>query len=105
MHEFKHILDHTSRDFLYRDRPGNSADAQAERVADYFAACLLMPKRVIKRLWYQGNQNIDELSNLLRVSPAAVRYRLDQLGLVDRPRRCEANRYATRAAQLLERRP
>jgi Zn-dependent peptidase ImmA (M78 family) len=91
MHEFKHILDHTSKDFLYRDRPGSSAHDQAERVADYFAACLLMPKRVVKRLWCQGNQDIDDLSNLLRISPAAVRYRLDQLGLIDRPRRCDVN--------------
>jgi Zn-dependent peptidase ImmA (M78 family) len=88
MHEFKHILDHTSKELLYRDRPGSSAHEQAERVADYFAACLLMPKRVVKSLWCQGHQDLADLSKLLRVSPAAVRYRLDQLGLTERPRRC-----------------
>jgi Zn-dependent peptidase ImmA (M78 family) len=88
MHEFKHILDHTANDFLYRDHAGGGADQQAERVADYFAACLLMPKRVVKRLWCQGHQDLADLSNLLRVSPAAVRYRLDQLGLIEEPRRC-----------------
>lgn len=89
MHEFKHILDHTTKDFLHEDRPTSSAHEQAERVADYFAACLLMPKRVVKRLWFEGPQSIEHLAEKLRVSPAALRYRLDQLGLTDRPTRCE----------------
>lgn len=57
MHEFKHVLDHTTKHFVYQDRGFQTAAEQAERVADYFAACLLMPKRVVKRLWYQGNQH------------------------------------------------
>lgn len=87
-HEFKHVLDHTTRDYLYADRPYMSAHEQAERVADYFAACLLMPKRVVTRLWYQGHQNTAMLARLLQVSEPALRYRLDQLGLTERPRRC-----------------
>jgi Zn-dependent peptidase ImmA (M78 family) len=87
MHEFKHILDHTSRDHLYNDRLHTTAE-QAERVADYFAACVLMPKRVVKRLWYSGNQNIDLLANMLSVSAPALRYRLNQLGLTERSERC-----------------
>ena len=88
VHEFKHVLDHTTKQFLYRDRPFQTAHEQAERVADYFAACLLMPKRVVKGLWCQGHQNIIELAAKLQVSPAALRYRLDQLGLTDRAPRC-----------------
>lgn len=101
MHEFKHILDHTSKAFLYHDRPTSSAYEQAERVADYFAASLLMPKRVVKRLWCQPGQNIAKLADQLQVSPAALRYRLDQLGLTDRPTRCETARhsYQDRAAE------
>lgn len=87
-HEFKHILDHTTKDYLYRDRSGISAHEQAERVADYFAACLLMPKRVVKRLWGEQHQDVFELAEMLQVSRAALRYRLDQLGLTERPRRC-----------------
>jgi Zn-dependent peptidase ImmA (M78 family) len=94
MHEFKHVLDHTTKDFLYQDRPTSSAYEQAERVADYFAACLLMPKRVVKRLWFEGPQSVERLAEKLRVSPAAARYRLDQLGLTDRPARCETARHA-----------
>ena len=89
MHEFKHVIDHTTKHWLYRDRPFQTSREQAERVADYFAACLLMPKRVIKRLWYGGPQSIDALADTLEVSPAAVRYRLDQLGLTERRSRCE----------------
>lgn len=87
-HEFKHVIDHTTREYLYADRPTISAHEQAERVADYFAACLLMPKRVVKRLWFQGNQSTATLARTLRVSEPALRYRLDQLGITERPRRC-----------------
>ena len=89
MHEFKHVLDHTTKNLQYRDRPIQTAGEQAERVADYFAACLLMPKKVVKRLWYQGNQNIILLAHKLGVSSQALRYRLDQLGLIEQPQRCE----------------
>lgn len=89
MHEFKHVLDHTTKHFLYHDRAGQTASEQAERVADYFAACLLMPKRVVKRLWCQGNQSISPLANTLGVSAQALRIRLDQLGLTERPQRCD----------------
>jgi Zn-dependent peptidase ImmA (M78 family) len=87
MHEFKHILDHTTRDFLYRDRPHQTAVEQAERVADYFAACLLMPKVAVTGQWYQGQQNVGALAKSLRVSATALRYRLDQLGLTEPERR------------------
>jgi Zn-dependent peptidase ImmA (M78 family) len=88
MHEFKHVIDHTTKHWLYRDRAFQTGSEQAERVADYFAACLLMPKRVVKRLWFEGPQNIERLAEQLQVSPAAARYRLDQLGLTERPARC-----------------
>jgi Zn-dependent peptidase ImmA (M78 family) len=84
MHEFKHIIDHTTSQFLYDD-----GSPQAERVADYFAACLLMPKKTVKRLWCQGNQNIAQLAATMGVSPRAINYRLDQLGLTDDPQRCD----------------
>jgi predicted transcriptional regulator len=87
MHEFKHVLDHTTKDYLYADRLTSSAHQQAERVADYFAACLLMPKRAVKRVWYQGPQDVTRGATMFRVSAAAFRYRLDQIGLTER-RRC-----------------
>ena len=95
MHEFKHVIDHTSKQLLYSERPGVSAYDQAERVADYFAACALMPKRVVKRLWCQPGQTVARLAADLQVSPAALRYRLDQLGLTERAVRCDRQTWRT----------
>jgi Zn-dependent peptidase ImmA (M78 family) len=80
-HEFKHAIDHRYRDTLYVDRPGLSTYAQAEQVADYFAACLLMPRRWVKQAWADGYQRVSELSELFEVSPPAMTRRLDHLGL------------------------
>lgn len=102
MHEFKHVLDHTTATWQYRDRQGSTAHDQAERVADYFAACVLMPKRTVKRRWCEGPQVVETLAAELRVSPAALRYRLDQLGLTERSRRCAL---PTRAVRLPAIRP
>lgn len=66
---------------LYVDRPGLSAAAQAEQAADYFAACLLMPRAWVKRAWSEGLQRLSELSQLFEVSPPAMARRLDHLGL------------------------
>ena len=57
-HEFKHVIDHRFRDVLYVDRPRLSADVQAEQAADYFAACLLMPRAWMKRAWAEGLQSL-----------------------------------------------
>ncbi len=100
VHEFKHILDHTTKQYLYRDRPFQTAHEQAERVADYFAACLLMPKKFVVRLWCQGQQNIIELADKLQVSPAAMRYRLQQLGLLEGADRCSYRAPRARTRQL-----
>jgi hypothetical protein len=80
-HEFKHAVDHRFRHELYVDRPGLSAEVQAERAADYFAACLLMPRRWLYRAWTDGHQRISELSRMFSVSPQAMGRRLEHLGL------------------------
>jgi len=86
MHEFKHLIDHTTRGYLYgTDDP--EAHERAERAADYFAACLLMPKRWVKRLWGERMQSITELARTFGVSTQAMRYRLNQLGLIETTRR------------------
>ena len=48
-HELKHILDHPFVTILY---PGRLE--LAEQVCDYFAACLLMPRRWLKQAWAEG---------------------------------------------------
>lgn len=53
-HEFKHILDHGLSGRLYPSTAWTPAEQRVERVCDYFAACLLMPKRLVKRRFFEG---------------------------------------------------
>ena len=82
-HEFKHILDHPFIDTIYLDERGQPAPKQAELMCDYFAACLLMPRPWVKRLWAQGTQDATVLAATFAVSPAAMNVRLQQLGLAE----------------------
>ena len=87
LHEFKHIIDHPIRHRLFGADAAQDAPA-AERSADYFAACALMPKLHVKRHWGQGPRTIRAMTRIFHVSPAAMKYRLDQLGLSHASPRC-----------------
>ena len=87
IHEFKHIVDHTTKQHLYGSHTGKD-DPAAERAADYFAACVLMPKLYVKRHYGRGPRTLTSMARTFDVSPAAMKYRLDQLGLIDQPQRC-----------------
>ena len=76
-HEFKHIIDHEGVDRMYR----GFTHREVEIVADYFAACVLMPRRFVKRLFGQGHQDAGELAAMFGVSEVAMRRRLKDLGL------------------------
>lgn len=91
VHEFKHVLDYTASHYLYRDTGFQTAAEQAERAADYFAACVLMPKSVVKRLWLKGPQDVARIAATLQVSAPAARYRLQHLGLLHRTMRCRVD--------------
>jgi Zn-dependent peptidase ImmA (M78 family) len=78
-HEYKHIIDHGAARQLYRSQ------WEAERAADYFAACLLMPKPDLKRVFCNLTQDLRWLARYFGVSQSALRYRLEQTGLVDPP--------------------
>lgn len=103
LHEFKHIVDHTTKDRLYGNETSGCGPL-AERAADYFAACVLMPKMYVKRHWGRGPRSVASMARLFDVSPAAMRYRLDQLGLIDTPTRCRWDRstYHRQAPRKLE---
>lgn len=78
LHEFKHIIDHGAAKRLYRTQ------WEAERAADYFAACALMPKPALKRVFCTITQDLDQLADHFGVSRQAIQVRLEQTGLVDR---------------------
>ena len=83
-HEFKHVLDHATIAHAYPATNTATSEEIAERVCDYFAACLLMPKAWVKSSYcYEGVQDIASLARRFAVSPAAMRYRLTQLGLIE----------------------
>ncbi len=88
LHEYKHIVDHGRTHQLYTGDSLHTADQQAERAADYFAGCALMPKRLMKRAWGERLQRPAALALAFEVSSAAVQVRLDQLGLTERRPRC-----------------
>lgn len=89
-HEFKHVLDNPFIDVLYPSLHGFKHEQWREQVADHFAACLLMPRAWVKRLYGQGVQDHRTLARRFGVSQAAMRVRLLSLGLEEPAARCAA---------------
>jgi Zn-dependent peptidase ImmA (M78 family) len=83
-HEFKHLIDYPYAGIwhagLGHGEP-ESRERGIERVADHFAAHVLMPTMLVKRAWFQGVQQPRLLSEVFAVSETAMRIRLDRLGL------------------------
>jgi hypothetical protein len=80
-HEFKHVLDHPVIERLHQHVPAESGHERTERLCNYFAACLLMPRAWIKRDWGDGMQSVWDLARRYYVSTEAMTTRLSELGL------------------------
>jgi Zn-dependent peptidase ImmA (M78 family) len=100
LHEYKHILDHGSPRIRITGSATPFQRPAAEVVADYFAGCVLMPKRLLSAAYYDGIQQPRDLAELFDVSEPAIRVRLAQVGLGDTPVR-PAYRYPGRPARRL----
>jgi hypothetical protein len=87
-HEFKHVLDNPFIEILYPETAQMTSQERAERICDYFAACLLMPRIWVKRAWITGSQNPRMLARSFDVSLQAMRVRLEQIGLTESEPRC-----------------
>jgi hypothetical protein len=88
-HEFKHVLDHPFIDQAYSKIRGQAETEWAEKLCDYFAGCVLMPKAMVKRIYCKGGiQDLPTLARRFQVSQAAMRVRLLQLGLAEPAPRC-----------------
>jgi Zn-dependent peptidase ImmA (M78 family) len=86
VHETKHVLDWTLKTTAYRrlgQGSANKRDKQIEYIADYFAACVLMPRRWVKHYWASGLQDPEALAGLFRVSLQAMTTRLTYLGFLE----------------------
>ena len=88
IHEFKHVLDDPFIEWMYPTRNAYSPEDRAERICDYFAACVLMPRRWIKRDWGNGIQDLDRLARRYNVSRVAMGVRLAELKLIGPTPRC-----------------
>ena len=83
LHEYKHIVDHYHPGIVDHGRRPAGMEP-AEYVADYFAGCVLVPKRLLKAAYYDGIQRVTDLAELFDVSRRAIEVRLTQVGLSDR---------------------
>lgn len=99
-HEFKHVLDHPFVAEAYtRIGESGSTKEPVERVCDYFAGCLLMPKLWVTSLYYnRGVRDLPTLARRFGVSQTAMRVRLLQLGLIEPAPRCRYSRHAREVA-------
>jgi len=86
-HELKHVIDHTTKERTCWDESWRSGADKAERLADHFAACLLMPKRHVKATW-GTHPTVQHLAETFGVSIPAARVRASYLGLLDSTPRC-----------------
>ena len=81
LHEYKHIIDHPGPSI--RPSPYAYQRPVAEMIADYFAGCVLVPKRVLATAYYDGIQYPADLAQLFDVSKEAIQVRLAQVGLAE----------------------
>lgn len=87
LHEYKHILDHGSPGIRLSGNVTSFQRPAEEVIADYFAGCVLIPKRLLSAAFYDGIQHPRDLAELFDVSEAAIRVRLSQIGLGELPQR------------------
>jgi hypothetical protein len=80
-HEFKHLLDDVICQQMSRHLPAEKRAMRAERLCNYFAACLLMPRPWVKHDYYGGLQRPATLARRYYVSREAMSSRMAELGL------------------------
>jgi Zn-dependent peptidase ImmA (M78 family) len=86
-HELFHVINHTTKSWLHPADARMNAYDKGEKLADYFAGCLLMPKRHVKALHGRG-LDPKALADTFGVSRRAMQVRLDQLGVTEPMPRC-----------------
>ncbi len=87
-HELKHIIDHPFVDVLYDGIPQADRHEFIERICDYFAGCLLIPRPWLKKAWATESQHLPTLARTFHVSLAAITTRLHQTGIIAPQPRC-----------------
>jgi Zn-dependent peptidase ImmA (M78 family) len=81
-HEMKHIMDNGFGELLYRPVDFMATEYRREHAANYFAACLTMPRPWLERCWKKGECNATELSQHFNVPAGSMQFRLEALGMI-----------------------
>ena len=79
-HEAFHILAHCKTAPVFRKR-GTTQGSFNELLADYFAACILMPEEWVKGKWVEV-RDLDGMVEIFGVPKSAMCIRLKHLGLI-----------------------
>jgi hypothetical protein len=79
-HEAFHILAHCKTSPVFRKR-GAIRGSFNELLADYFATCILMPRRWVRERWAEVN-DLDRMAEIFNAPKTAICIRLKTLGLV-----------------------
>ena len=79
-HEIFHILAHCRTVPVFRKR-GSAQGSFNELLADYFAICILMPRKWVKEKWAEVD-DLDRMSEIFDVPKSAMCIRLREMGLV-----------------------
>lgn len=69
--------------YSYRNLLSSQGVNPSEMRANFFAACLLMPEDIVRRVWDLNGRDIDDTASELVVSRMALAYRLEYLGLLN----------------------
>lgn len=77
-HELKHIIDHPMQKNVYDER-AFVVYGEREIIADYFAACLLIPENRLKRAYARIHDH-DELAARFGVTTRRILHRLSEIG-------------------------
>jgi len=79
-HEAFHILAHRRATPVFKKR-GCKVGSFNELLADYFAGCILMPRKWVKKRWVEV-KDLDRMAEIFDVEKSLMWIRLREIGLV-----------------------
>jgi Zn-dependent peptidase ImmA (M78 family) len=79
-HEAFHVLAHRKATPVFRNREA-TAGSFNELLADYFASCILMPKKWVREKWAEV-KDLDRMAEIFVVPKSTSCIRLKRLGLI-----------------------
>ena len=97
LHELKHIIDEPLVDDVESHTGIDTPYRRSEHLANYFAACVLMPATWVRRDWAWGLRDHKQLGERYGVHRRGVQVRLSELGLIEAERDLRDGLFKNRA--------